>query len=65
MKCKMLNTNNQYGYYGTETEKKWRENIRSKDFYGILLMGPGTFTRGGHYIAITFKSNWMASVGRF
>lgn len=53
MKCDMLNTKNLYGYTNTTTEKKWRENIRSKGYYGILLMGKGNFTNGGHYIVIS------------
>ena len=53
MKCTMLNLNNLYMYKNTKTEKKWRENIRSGKYYGILLMGKGTFTNGGHYIVIS------------
>lgn len=48
-----LNGANQYGKRGSSYEKRWKELMATGKYYGILLMGKGNFTRGGHYICIT------------
>ena len=47
-----MNGNNLYGQRGSETEKRWIAAMQSGKYYGILLMGKGYFTQGGHFIAI-------------
>lgn len=45
------NTSSLYGKSGSDAEKKWLAAMKSGHI-GILLMGPGVFTSGGHFIAI-------------
>lgn len=45
------NTSSLYGQSNTEAEKAWLKAMKSGHI-GILLMGPGVFTSGGHFIAI-------------
>lgn len=52
-----LNYSSLYGTSGTSVENRWQTAIQSGKFTGILLMGPGRFTNGGHYIAITQYSD--------
>ena len=47
-----LNGNDLYGQRATNTEKQWITLMQTGDYYGILLMGKGYFTQGGHFIAI-------------
>lgn len=47
-----LNGNDLYGQRNTYTEKQWLTLMKTGDYYGILLMGKGYFTQGGHFIAI-------------
>ncbi len=48
-----LNSASQYGKRGSSYEKRWKELMATGDYWGILLMGKGNFTKGGHYICIT------------
>lgn len=48
-----LNGGSLYGTRGSSAEQRWKNAMASGKYYGILLMGPGVFTRGGHYITIT------------
>ena len=48
-----LNTGNLYGTYNSFTERNWKNQMSTGKYYGILLMGPGVFTSGGHFICIT------------
>lgn len=48
-----LNTGNLYGTYNSSTERNWKNQMSTGKYYGILLMGPGVFTSGGHFICIT------------
>ena len=45
------NTSSLYGTSGSTAEKNWLAAMKSGHI-GILLMGPGVFTSGGHFIAI-------------
>lgn len=47
-----LNSANQYGKVNTKYEQEWKQKMSTHNYYGILLMGKGKFTRGGHYITI-------------
>ena len=47
-----LNGNDLYGQRASYTEKQWITLMQTGDYYGILLMGKGYFTQGGHFIAI-------------
>ena len=47
-----MNGNDLYGQRGSETEQRWVAAMQSGKYYGILLMGKGYFTQGGHFIAI-------------
>lgn len=47
-----LNGNDLYGQRNTYTEQQWLTLMKTGDYYGILLMGKGYFTQGGHFIAI-------------
>lgn len=48
-----LNSGSLYGSGGTSTENTWLSKMKTGKYYGILLMGPGNFTSGGHFICIT------------
>lgn len=48
-----LNGASLHGAYGTAAEAVFRNAMETGKYYGILLMGPGMFTSGGHYITIT------------
>lgn len=48
-----LNGGSLYGTRGSSTEQRWKNAMLTGKYYAILLMGPGVFTRGGHYITIT------------
>ena len=52
-----LNYSSLYGYRGSSIENSWKHSISSGNYVGILLMGPGIFTSGGHFITITQYSN--------
>lgn len=62
LECTMLNSSNLDGYKDSEAEKKWKKYMMTGDYWGILLMGPGKFTGGGHYIAITKYDGKYATV---
>lgn len=47
-----LNGNDLYGQRNTYSEQQWLTLMKTGDYYGILLMGKGYFTNGGHFIAI-------------
>ena len=47
-----LNGNDLYGQRNSDTERRWLTLMKTGDYYGILLMGRGYFTQGGHFIAI-------------
>lgn len=47
-----LNGSNLYGNSGSSAQRTWIRAMASGSYYGILLMGPGVFTSGGHYITI-------------
>ena len=48
-----LNGGSLYGTRGSSAEQRWKNAMLTGKYYAILLMGPGVFTRGGHYITIT------------
>lgn len=48
-----LNGGSLYGTRDSSAEQRWKQSMLTGKYYGILLMGPGVFTRGGHYITIT------------
>lgn len=48
-----LNGSSLYGTTGSSAEHTWKNAMATGTCYGILLMGPGVFTGGGHYITIT------------
>ena len=48
-----LNGGSLYGTRGSSAEQRWKQAMLTGKYYAILLMGPGVFTRGGHYITIT------------
>lgn len=50
--AKQVNGSSLYGKKDSASEKEWKEAMKSGDYYGILLMGPGMWTNSGHYIAI-------------
>ena len=50
--CTQLNSSNQYGKTNTKYEVEWKQKMATNEYYGILLMGKGNFTKGGHYITI-------------
>lgn len=52
-----LNGSSMYGTSGSSAENKWKSAMATGKYYGILLMGKGVFTSGGHYITITQYSN--------
>ena len=52
-----LNYSSLYGTYGSTVETNWKQSMTKGGFAGILLMGPGVFTRGGHFITITQYQN--------
>lgn len=47
-----LNGNDLYGQRNTYSEQQWLTLMKSGNYYGILLMGKGYFTNGGHFIAV-------------
>lgn len=47
-----LNGHDLYGQRATDTEKRWLEGMASGNYIGILLMGKGYFTQGGHFIVV-------------
>lgn len=47
-----LNSGSLYGSAGTSAENTWLSKMKTGSYYGILLMGPGNFTSGGHFICI-------------
>lgn len=53
VEAEQLNGSSLYGKKESEAESKWKKGMKSGDYYGILLMGPGMWTGSGHYIAIT------------
>ena len=48
-----LNGGSLYGTRGSSAEQRWKQAMLTGKYYAVLLMGPGVFTRGGHYITIT------------
>ena len=48
-----LNGGSLYGTRGSSAEQRWKSAMLTGKYYAVLLMGPGVFTRGGHYITIT------------
>ncbi|QNM08056.1 peptidoglycan-binding protein [Wansuia hejianensis] len=50
---RQLNGTSLYGVQGSAAETTWKNAMWAGNHYGILLMGPGVFTKGGHYITIT------------
>lgn len=48
-----LNGGSLYGTRGSSAEQRWKSAMLTGKYYAILLMGPGVFTRSGHYITIT------------
>ena len=48
-----LNGGSLYGTRGSSAEQRWKQAMLTGKYYAILLMGPGVFTRSGHYITIT------------
>ena len=52
-----LNYSSLYGVRGSSVENSWKQSMSNGNYVGILLMGPGVFTRGGHFITITQYSN--------
>lgn len=51
--ARQLNSSSLYGVRGGSAENEWLSNMKTGKYYGILLMGPGVFTAGGHFICIT------------
>ena len=62
MNCTMLNSSRLYGKTNTDAEKKWKKQMKTGKYFGILLMGPGNFTKGGHFITITSWDGTYANV---
>ena len=52
MNGQQLNSGSLYGSAGTSAENTWLSKMKTGAYYGILLMGPGNFTSGGHFICI-------------
>lgn len=50
---RQLNTSSLYGIVDGNVENVWKAAMLTGKCYAILLMGPGTFTSGGHYICVT------------
>lgn len=50
--AKQLNSSSLYGVKNSETEQEWLAAMKSGNYEGILLFGPGVFTSGGHFVAI-------------
>lgn len=48
-----LNANSLYGNRNSQAELNWKSKVQSGKYWGILLMGKGMWTSGGHYIAVT------------
>ena len=48
-----LNANSLYGNRNSQAESNWKGKMQSGKYWGILLMGKGYWTGGGHYIAVT------------
>lgn len=57
-----LNGGSAYGSAGTSAENTWKSAMATGKYYGILLMGKGVFTKGGHYITITQYANGQCFV---
>ena len=51
--ARQLNSSSLYGIRGGSAENTWLAEMKTGKYYGILLMGPGVFTSGGHFICIT------------
>ena len=51
--ARQLNSGSLYGNAGSSAENTWLSEMKTGKYYGILLMGPGVFTTGGHFICIT------------
>ena len=52
-KAVQLNAGSLYGNRNSSAEDNWKSKMKTGNYWGILLMGKGYWTGGGHYIAVT------------
>lgn len=58
IKCDMLNWTNTYGKPDHANHKKVEEMLK-QGYYFIAVMGPGTWTNGGHFVVLWWQDGKM------